>query len=77
VSGLYYEDWYFDADCAAQGGQYLDEHNGHDHDGLGYHYHVTSTFPFLAGPTFYGALNDKTLALCSDTPYSDVPTPPP
>jgi hypothetical protein len=28
-SGFYYEDYYFDADCHAQGGEYLDEHNGH------------------------------------------------
>ncbi len=63
-AGAYYEDMYWDASLAAQGGKYLDEHNGHDHDGLGYHYHITVTqngdgslkpaFPYIIGPTFYG-----------------------
>lgn len=70
ASGVYFEDYYFDADCAAQGGAALDEHNGHDtEDGRGYHYHVTvtddsenktlginylPTFPFFVGPALYG-----------------------
>ena len=67
-SGYYFEDYYYDPDCAAQGGEYLDEHNGHDHDGLGYHYHTTATFPFNIGPTFAGALPANGLTTCSDSP---------
>jgi hypothetical protein len=75
-SGFYYEDYYFDADCFAQGGRYLDEHNGHDHDGLGYHYHVSETFPYQPGPTFAGELQAGAPAICSDTPYGGMMPPP-
>ncbi|MGJ8655966.1 MAG: YHYH protein [Akkermansiaceae bacterium] len=27
----------------------LDAYNGHDHDGIGYHYHSTTTYPYLNG----------------------------
>ncbi|CAB9519177.1 expressed unknown protein [Seminavis robusta] len=55
TSGFYYEDYYFDPDCYAQGGEYLDEHNGHSHGDYGYHYHATEAFPYLAGPdSYYG-----------------------
>lgn len=73
VSGIFFEDYYYDASLAAQGGAYLDEHNGHDHDGLGYHYHVTAemvngklqpVFPYQVGPTFYGQLPSGTFATC-------------
>ncbi len=63
-SGVYYEDMYYDASLARKGGKYLDEHNGHDHDEIGYHYHITVTkekggdltpaFPYNIGPTYYG-----------------------
>lgn len=67
VSGFFYQDWYFDQECAARGGAALDSHNGHDHDGLGYHYHVTDDFPYLVGPTFYGELADNALTTCGAT----------
>ncbi|MEM1036486.1 MAG: YHYH protein [Pseudomonadota bacterium] len=60
VAGIYYEDFYYDAACTAQGEKYLDEHNGHDHDGIGYHYHTTTDanlipkFPLVHGPDYYG-----------------------
>lgn len=60
ASGIYYEDFYYDAACTAQGDKYLDEHNGHDHDALGYHYHATTdenltpTFPLVNGPDYFG-----------------------
>jgi hypothetical protein len=73
VSGLYFEDYYFDAACAAQAGRYLDEHNGHDHDGLGYHYHVTESFPYNIGPSFYGKLPAKGLTACSADPVQKGP----
>lgn len=67
-AGAYYEDMYWDAGLAAQGDHFLDQHNGHDHDGLGYHYHITVTgasdgrlipaFPYIIGPTFYGSTTD-------------------
>ena len=46
--------------CAAQGGQYLNQFNGHDHDHLGFHYHLSvddhGAATFLYGPSlqFYG-----------------------
>lgn len=73
VSGVYFEDYYWDSSLAAQAGEYLDAHNGHNHDGLGYHYHITAemlggklapVFPYQIGPTFYGALPDGTFAVC-------------
>lgn len=64
TSGLFLGDYWFDADCEAAGG--LDEHNGHDHDGLGYHYHVTDSFPFHVGPTFAGELSSNAVATCWD-----------
>lgn len=67
-SGIYFEDYYFDSDCATQGGAYLDAHNGHEHDGLGYHYHITGSFPYTAGPEFAGALPSSGLS-CTDSPY--------
>lgn len=60
VSGTYYEDYYYDPDCFAQGGEYLNGYNGHDHDGLGFHYHMTidstgtPVFPYIIGSKFYG-----------------------
>ena len=56
---LYYEDYYYDEGCTSAGGAALDAHNGHDHDALGYHYHVTTTFPFTLGPTLYGEVVDN------------------
>ncbi|MFE8072250.1 YHYH protein [Marinobacteraceae bacterium S3BR75-40.1] len=73
-SGLYFEDYYYDPSLTAQGGAYLDEHNGHAHDGLGYHYHLSMArndagelvpaFPFTVGPTFKGELDDNTVTQC-------------
>lgn len=63
VSGVFFEDYYFDRSCSSC----LDEHNGHQHDAFGYHYHVTVTragdgtltpsFPYTIGPTYYGELH--------------------
>ncbi|MDF2180251.1 YHYH protein [Aliiglaciecola sp. CAU 1673] len=73
-SGYYHEDYYWDAALTAQGGAYLDQYNGHDHDDLGYHYHVTVTeeggkltpaYPFIIGDRFAGKLQDNSLAQCS------------
>ncbi|MEO1272519.1 MAG: hypothetical protein AAFX99_30860, partial [Myxococcota bacterium] len=73
-SGYYFEDYYYDPDCTAQGGAFLDEHNGHDHDGLGYHYHTTDTFPFNIGPTFAGRLRSNALTTCVDSYKGGFPT---
>lgn len=67
--GLFYEDYYFDSDCTALGGQFLDEHNGHDHDDFGYHYHLTNSFPFTPGPEFYGEIPADSTVQCGD-PFS-------
>lgn len=74
VSGLYFQDYYFDASAAALGGAYLDKHNGHEHDNIGYHYHLTieknasglfiPTFPFTFGPTYKGVLDEHSLSSC-------------
>lgn len=59
-AGFYLEDYYYDAACTAQGDEYLDEHNGHDHDDLGYHYHTSvddemfATFPLAPAVSFKG-----------------------
>lgn len=75
VSGLYFQDYYNDSVLSAQGGAYLDHHNGHEHSDLGYHYHLTITenadgiqtpaFPFTFGPTYRGVLDDSALTGCS------------
>lgn len=75
TSGYYFQDYYYDAACTEQGLEYLDKHNGHEHDGLGYHYHVTrakdgegnftDVFPFYIGPTYAGTLQDNAIASCS------------
>ena len=63
-SGIYYEDYYYDASCKDASEHGLDEHNGHDHDELGYHYHVTvdsnlqPTFPLVHGPDYYGEVTN-------------------
>ena len=40
--------------------QNLDAINGHDHDGLGYHFHATDTWPYLVGG-FHGPLGTAAL----------------
>lgn len=75
TSGYYFEDYYYDAACSTQGLAFLDEHNGHEHDGLGYHYHVTRTdngdgtfrdaFPYFIGPTYAGTLPPGSFARCA------------
>ena len=67
VSGVYYEDYYFDAACytglGTSADYTLDVHNGHDHGNLGYHYHLTidsdltPTFPYGPGPQFFGCVS--------------------
>lgn len=64
ASGIYFEDYYFDSTCAAQGEQYLDSNNGHSHEPYGYHYHITidssekALFPYFGGPKFHGCTSD-------------------
>ena len=69
--GAFFEDYGFDTACQSGGDKYLDEFNGHDHDGLGYHYHVTidslgdPQFPYNMGPKFKGDLPvTKSIASC-------------
>ncbi|MCP4805928.1 MAG: YHYH protein [Proteobacteria bacterium] len=58
---LFVEDHVFDDDCDG-----LDAHNGHEHGGHGYHYHVTDDFPFTVGPTLWGRVRPATEAGCGD-----------
>lgn len=76
-SGYYFEDYYYDASLTAQGNEYLDEHNGHSHDDLGYHYHTTvvdnngslePVFPYNIGPTFYGDTPGGSIYTCMQLP---------
>ena len=54
VSGAYVQDYYYDSSCTGSDAGALDAHNGHSHGDLGYHYHVTATYPFVGGPKYYG-----------------------
>ena len=60
ASGVYYQDYYYNSTCGNLGGAYLNSYNGHDHDDLGFHYHITidasgnNVFPYTFGPKFYG-----------------------
>ena len=54
VSGVYIQDFYYNSSCTGSDAGALDEHNGHSHGDLGYHYHVTETYPFMGGPKYYG-----------------------
>jgi hypothetical protein len=60
TSGIYYQDYYFNKSCYEQGGASLNVNNGHIHDDLGFHYHITldsqlhPVFPYLVGPKLYG-----------------------
>ncbi len=81
TSGIFLQDYWYDTSCATC----LDQHSGHDnHDGLGYHYHVTvrlsttggrliPTFPYTFGPTYAGQLNPNTTP--TPTPVSATATP--
>jgi hypothetical protein len=82
--GAFFEDYYYDSLFHQMGNdkspdqEYLDEHNGHDHEPYGYHYHITTTdksdgdhdqdlqpvFPFILGPKFYGCLPSDLNTFC-------------
>lgn len=66
TSGFYKEDYYYDSDCTDQGIEYLDQYNGHDHDDLGYHYHITYSYPYFTGPTLYGTVDTTLVAMSCD-----------
>ena len=71
-SGFFKQDYYFDANCSSAVSENLDQYNGHDHDELGYHYHVTVSstdnktpvYPFTVGPNFKGQLADNAVTQC-------------
>jgi len=63
--GVFYQDYYYDKTCYASNSvsnnwRYLNEFNGHDHDNMGFHYHMTvdtgmnPIFPYTIGPMYYG-----------------------
>lgn len=64
--GAFFEDYWFDIGLDDGAPHALDAFNGHSHDELGYHYHVTrvqhgdgsfsDTFPYVVGPWFRGEL---------------------
>mmetsp|Transcript_33295 Transcript_33295/g.48199 ORF Transcript_33295/g.48199 Transcript_33295/m.48199 type:complete len:433 (+) Transcript_33295:1827-3125(+) len=59
-SGIYKQDYYFNSTCSAAGKEHLNQFNGHTHDDLGFHYHLTidsqgvAAFPFGPSLYFYG-----------------------
>ncbi len=65
-AGAFFEDYWFDIGLDDGAPHALDAFNGHSHDDLGYHYHVTriqngdgsftDTFPYILGPWFRGEL---------------------
>ncbi|MDP2547825.1 YHYH protein [Oceanobacter sp. 4_MG-2023] len=83
VNGFYFEDYYWDSSLTDQGGEYLDQHNGHTDDEHGYHYHITITmddegtikaaFPYILGPQYAGELHDNAVASCTSS-STDLPT---
>lgn len=85
-SGLYFEDYYNDISLLALGDEYIDQYGGHDHGGLGYHYHMPVTqdedgslipvFPFTIGPNLYGELKDNGVTSCSVAAGQDGGDPP-
>jgi len=80
-SGFFKEDYYYDSTCGSTGGGNLDQFNGHDHDDLGYHYHVTvssddnvtPTYPFTIGPKFKGVLSENSVSSCSGSSPGGTP----
>lgn len=65
-AGAFSEDYWFDIGLDDGAPHALDAFNGHAHDDLGYHYHITrvqngdgsftDTFPYVVGPWFRGEL---------------------
>jgi hypothetical protein len=76
VSGIFKEDYYFDSTCFAQSGERLNYNNGHDHDNLGFHYHITidgsntPVFPYTIGPKYYGTTSGTPAGTPTSTPGS-------
>jgi hypothetical protein len=68
TSGVFAQDYYYDSTGCTVAAACLDQYNGHDHDGLGYHYHVTVSdstnytpaFPYVVGLQYYGTLPSGT-----------------
>lgn len=73
ASGIYFEDYFYNSSCSARGDKYLDSHAGHSHEPMGYHYHVTitstgtATFPYVAGPKYYGCRSQCCSSRTSNT----------
>jgi hypothetical protein len=69
-NGIFYEDYFFNSTCASLDGPHLNEYNGHDHDGLGFHYHMTlneeqqPAFPYIIGPRYYGCVLSRQNSRC-------------
>jgi hypothetical protein len=72
VSGVFAQDYYHDSPACTVAAACLDQYNGHEHDGLGYHYHITVTrasdgsltprFPYIVGLKFKGSLPANTFS---------------
>ncbi len=65
--GAFFEDYWFDIGLDDGSPHALDAFNGHAHDEIGYHYHITriqngdgsftDVFPYIVGPWFHGELH--------------------
>ena len=66
-AGSFFEDYWFDIGLDDGSPHALDAFNGHAHDDIGYHYHITriqngdgsftDVFPYILGPWFRGELH--------------------
>ncbi|WP_249331929.1 hypothetical protein [Pseudoalteromonas rubra] len=72
-NGYFKEDFYWNTALTVQGGNYLDQYNGHSDAERGYHYHVTAreengklipAFPYTVGDRFAGELQSNALTSC-------------
>lgn len=69
-AGSFFEDYVYDKSCTNSSSDNLDSFNGHDHDRLGYHYHITvdkdmkPVFPYAFGPIYRGKLHKNAMTSC-------------
>lgn len=62
LNGVYYQDYFYNSSCSEKDSFHLNEFNGHEHDDLGFHYHITlntllePAFPYITGPRLYGCV---------------------
>ncbi|MBK5267122.1 MAG: YHYH protein [Acidimicrobiia bacterium] len=85
TAGYFLQDYYYESGLNDGTLEALDQFNGHDHDGLGYHYHVTlavegdqlvDAFPYYVGIEFAGVVGDSFAAAEPVNPGGQAPVAP-